>query len=65
MQIKVTSEFPDVLVSMDVSTFGKQGYRSNGLCYDSVILHSSVKVHVFKWPVREAGICIGIASVKL
>lgn len=29
MQIKVTSEFPDVLVSMDVSTFGKQGERSN------------------------------------
>lgn len=30
MQIKVTSEFPDVLVSVDVSAFGKQGYHSNG-----------------------------------
>lgn len=41
MQIKVTSDFPDVPVSTDVSTFAKQGYHSSssvlGFCHSRLI----------------------------
>lgn len=43
---------------------GNKDTIQTAMCYDSVIRNSSVKVHIFKWPVREAGIGIGIASIK-
>lgn len=45
MQIKVTSECPDVHVSTDGGTFGKQGYHSDGnvlwFCYTKLIRQSA------------------------
>lgn len=59
MQIKVAWTFADV-----PHVLGREQRSRAAVCCDPVVLNSSVKQRVFKWPARKAGIGAGIACVK-
>lgn len=59
MQIKVAWTFADV-----PHVLGREQRSRAAACCDPVVLNSSVKQRVFKWPARKAGIGAGIACVK-
>lgn len=49
---------------MHVCVSGREWRSRAAACSEPVVLNSSVKQRVFKWPARKARIGAGIASVK-